>query len=106
MCFFSYFQYAVKTGKLLSLSEQQLVDCAWTPWNDPDTANLGCDGGYAAGAMQVHNYAFCEGSESVCMYDYHIAVSVGSESVCTYVMLLVNNPYTANLSGNAAGAVL
>jgi C1A family cysteine protease len=44
--------WAVKTGKLLSLSEQQLVDCAWTPWNDPDSANLGCDGGYAAAAMQ------------------------------------------------------
>jgi len=38
--------YFVKTGKLLSLSEQQLVDCAWTE------GNSACDGGEASGALQ------------------------------------------------------
>lgn len=43
--------YAVKTGKLLSISEQQFVDCAWSPWNNSASANLGCDGGFAAAAL-------------------------------------------------------
>jgi len=38
--------YFVKTGKLISLSEQQLVDCAWTE------GQSACDGGEASGAMQ------------------------------------------------------
>jgi len=38
--------FFVKTGKLLSLSEQQLVDCAWTE------GNSACDGGEASGALQ------------------------------------------------------
>jgi C1A family cysteine protease len=43
--------WAIKTGKLPSLSEQQLVDCAWVNWAK-ETQNLGCDGGFAAPAMQ------------------------------------------------------
>ncbi|PRP87432.1 counting factor associated protein [Planoprotostelium fungivorum] len=38
--------YFIKTGQLLSLSEQQLVDCAWTE------GNSACDGGEASGALQ------------------------------------------------------
>lgn len=34
--------WAKKTGKLLSLSEQQILDCAWY-----DQGNSGCDGGFA-----------------------------------------------------------
>lgn len=42
----------LKTGKLVSLSEQQIVDCAWGyEWSGP-SGNLGCDGGYASGAIQ------------------------------------------------------
>jgi len=41
--------YFAKTGKLVSLSEQQIVDCAWGTWV---TGNSGCDGGFAGPAMQ------------------------------------------------------
>eukprot|EP01116_Phalansterium_solitarium_P008750 TRINITY_DN22712_c0_g1_i1.p1 TRINITY_DN22712_c0_g1~~TRINITY_DN22712_c0_g1_i1.p1 ORF type:complete len:543 (+),score=146.50 TRINITY_DN22712_c0_g1_i1:426-2054(+) len=41
----------VKTGNLLSFSEQQIVDCAWANWGG-DGGNMGCDGGYAAPAIQ------------------------------------------------------
>jgi C1A family cysteine protease len=42
----------IKHGKLLRLSEQQIIDCAWGyEWSGPG-GNLGCDGGYAAGALQ------------------------------------------------------
>eukprot|EP01114_Cavostelium_apophysatum_P024795 TRINITY_DN984_c0_g1_i1.p2 TRINITY_DN984_c0_g1~~TRINITY_DN984_c0_g1_i1.p2 ORF type:complete len:542 (+),score=157.59 TRINITY_DN984_c0_g1_i1:213-1628(+) len=39
----------IKTGNLMSLSEQQLVDCAWGQWV---VGNSGCDGGFAGPAMQ------------------------------------------------------
>jgi hypothetical protein len=39
----------VKTGNLLSLSEQQLVDCSWGTWQ---SGNSGCDGGFAGPAFQ------------------------------------------------------
>lgn len=39
--------YAIKTGNLVSLSEQQILDCAWVPNGDS-----GCDGGFAEQAMQ------------------------------------------------------
>jgi len=38
--------WAIKTGKLLSLSEQQILDCAWF-----DGGNSGCDGGFAGEAF-------------------------------------------------------
>jgi len=37
---------AVKSGKLVGISEQQIVDCAW------DYPNQGCNGGFAAAAYQ------------------------------------------------------
>jgi len=59
--------WAVKFGHLPSLSEQQLVDCAWLDWAN-GTGNLGCDGGFAASTMQwvidnggmasEHNYKY------------------------------------------------
>lgn len=42
--------WAAKYGKLVSLSEQQIVDCAWT--DDLGQGDSGCDGGFAAPAMQ------------------------------------------------------
>jgi len=39
----------VKTGTLVSLAEQQLVDCAWGQWQN---GNNGCDGGFAGPALQ------------------------------------------------------
>jgi cathepsin L len=42
--------YAVKYGKLIAISEQQIVDCAWT--SDIGQGDSGCDGGFAAPAMQ------------------------------------------------------
>jgi len=42
--------YAAKYGALKSISEQQIVDCAWT--TDFGQGNSGCDGGFAAPAFQ------------------------------------------------------
>jgi len=44
-------RWFIKSGVLLSLAEQQIVDCAWLNWGGVG-GNMGCDGGYAAGAMQ------------------------------------------------------
>jgi len=41
--------YAIKYGKLVTLSPQQLVDCTWSGSN-PNYENFGCDGGFFAGA--------------------------------------------------------
>lgn len=38
--------WAIKTGQLLRLSEQQILDCAWY-----DNGNSGCDGGFAGEAF-------------------------------------------------------
>jgi len=52
--------HKIKTGKLLSFAEQQLVDCS--------TANHGCNGGNAGKAFTYYktNEAMSEGS-----YPYH-----------------------------------
>jgi len=43
--------WASKYGRLVSISEQQIVDCAWT--NAPDgQGDSACDGGFAAPAFQ------------------------------------------------------
>jgi C1A family cysteine protease len=39
--------YQIATGNLISLSEQQLVDCSWG-----EAGNQGCDGGFASGVYQ------------------------------------------------------
>jgi C1A family cysteine protease len=58
-------RYAIKTGTLFSLSEQQLVDCARGPnYGDSD----GCNGGEMYGAIQ---YATDFGMESEASYPYH-----------------------------------
>jgi cathepsin L len=41
----------IKHGELIELSEQQIVDCAWVTWGGSG-GNSGCDGGFAAPAMQ------------------------------------------------------
>jgi cathepsin L len=41
--------WAVKTGVLLPLSEQQIVDCAWVNWASMEDS--ACDGGFAAPAF-------------------------------------------------------
>jgi len=41
----------LKTKTLVSLSEQQIVDCAWVTWGG-EGGNSGCDGGFAAPAFQ------------------------------------------------------
>jgi len=42
--------FAAKYGKLMAISEQQIVDCAWT--SNIGQGDSGCDGGFAAPAMQ------------------------------------------------------
>jgi len=39
----------IASGNLVSLSEQQILDCSWGEWV---TGNSGCDGGFAGPAMQ------------------------------------------------------
>jgi len=41
--------WAIKTGNLVSLSEQQIVDCAWGTWS---SGNSGCDGGFSPAALE------------------------------------------------------
>jgi cathepsin L len=41
--------YFVQTGNLVSISEQQILDCAWGTWV---TGNSGCDGGFAPNAYE------------------------------------------------------
>eukprot|EP01094_Clydonella_sp_ATCC50884_P028884 TRINITY_DN8820_c0_g1_i5.p1 TRINITY_DN8820_c0_g1~~TRINITY_DN8820_c0_g1_i5.p1 ORF type:complete len:543 (-),score=133.95 TRINITY_DN8820_c0_g1_i5:33-1661(-) len=43
--------YQIKTGRLVSLSEQQIVDCAWG-YDFGQGPNMGCGGGFASGAFQ------------------------------------------------------
>jgi len=42
--------WSIKNGQLISLSEQQIVDCCWINW--PTEQTMGCNGGFAAPAYQ------------------------------------------------------
>jgi len=44
--------WKLKTGNLVSLSEQQIVDCCWMNWGTNGESTFGCNGGYAAPAFQ------------------------------------------------------
>ncbi|XP_020649935.3 procathepsin L [Pogona vitticeps] len=65
-----------KTGKLVPLSEQNLIDCSWK------VGNRGCHGGYITQAFEYvrengginseHDYPYVEKEESGCRYDPRI----------------------------------
>jgi KDEL-tailed cysteine endopeptidase len=65
---------AIEKGKLLSLSEQQLVDCA-----GGDYGNDGCGGGYMDSAMW---YVIDNGITDAATYPYsaHVLFTIDSES--------------------------
>jgi cathepsin L len=44
--------WKIKNNQLVSLSEQQIVDCAWINWGADGESTLGCNGGFAAPAYQ------------------------------------------------------
>jgi KDEL-tailed cysteine endopeptidase len=78
----------IKNGKLLSLSEQQLVDCAGGSYG-----NLGCNGGDMGTAFQyAHDYGMeseadypYQGVDQTCQYDKTkvVAKPAGSANVAT-----------------------
>eukprot|EP01116_Phalansterium_solitarium_P012569 TRINITY_DN28_c0_g1_i3.p1 TRINITY_DN28_c0_g1~~TRINITY_DN28_c0_g1_i3.p1 ORF type:complete len:348 (+),score=155.09 TRINITY_DN28_c0_g1_i3:54-1046(+) len=80
--------YAVTTGQLASLSEQQIIDCSWvSPYN-----NTGCDGGDTRSAMQYVIDA--KGLEADSIYPY-VDYNGGNKHPCKY-----NAPqHFANITG-------
>eukprot|EP01116_Phalansterium_solitarium_P012570 TRINITY_DN28_c0_g1_i4.p1 TRINITY_DN28_c0_g1~~TRINITY_DN28_c0_g1_i4.p1 ORF type:complete len:348 (+),score=134.56 TRINITY_DN28_c0_g1_i4:54-1046(+) len=82
--------YAVTTGQLASLSEQQIIDCSWvSPYN-----NTGCDGGDTRAALQyiIDN----QGIDSESSYPY-VDWDGGNRGKCRY------NP--AHKNANITGMV-
>jgi cathepsin L len=89
-------QWAIKTGLLLPLSEQQVVDCAWTKWASME--DDACDGGFAPPAFDwmVHNggvaledeyryimidgYCFADRKSSGVVVKGYVNVTSGSEA--------------------------
>jgi len=74
--------YGIKNKKLVSLSEQQLVDCAGGKYG-----NMGCNGGLMDNAFQ---YIMAKGIESESEYPY-----TAMDGTCMYA----NGEVEANLSG-------
>jgi cathepsin L len=69
-------QYAIKHSKLVSLSEEQLVDCSGS------FGNGGCGGGWPADAYDY--LASVNGSELETSYPYLFADTAGSAGTCMY----------------------
>ena len=65
--------WAIKTGTLLSFSEQQLVDCAW------DQGNLGCSGGWYYWAWD-----YLTNSGQMLESDYPYTSTYGVTGACQY----------------------
>jgi C1A family cysteine protease len=84
--------WAIKSGKLLSLSEQQLVDC-------DNEQNLGCNGGDMALAMQ---YTAKAGVETEASYPY-----AGVDQNCQYdsASAQVKNVGAENVPANSANSL-
>jgi len=83
--------HAIKSGKLLSFSEQQLVDC--------DPRNAGCDGGLQEDAFKYleKHYAYLEsdypykGRDKKCQYDDKAAKKSSGVKVDTWKAITPNN---------------
>jgi C1A family cysteine protease len=83
--------WAIKTGKLYSLSEQQLVDC--------DTQCYGCNGGVQAYAFQYYKsyYAHSEetysykAKEGTCKYNSYTPTDVKTKGWTGYTNVTANN---------------
>ncbi|KAF7279595.1 hypothetical protein GWI33_006990 [Rhynchophorus ferrugineus] len=90
--------YALKTGSLVSLSEQQLVDCA-------TDINYGCDGGYLE---QTFPYIISKGLQSESSYPYKGvdgSCKYSSSSVVTRVSSYVTIYSNEQQLKNAVGTV-
>ncbi|KAH3757571.1 senescence-specific cysteine protease SAG39 [Pelomyxa schiedti] len=101
----------ISTGTLISLSEQQLMDCSWA------FSNLGCDGGSASGAMDYviavggiqseEDYPFMEKDCPCITDDKKFVTSIsdvsrtftGSDSALQRV--LVSQPLAVAIDGSA-----
>jgi len=83
--------HKIKSGSLLSLSEQQLVDCS--------TANLGCNGGWPYKAI---TYAATHPLELESDYPYK-----GKDGTCAYVSSKgkVSSSSYSNVQANSATAM-
>ena len=83
--------HAITTGNLISLSEQQLVDCS-TPYG-----NMGCNGGMPIWAYEyvIHNEGIC--SESA----YPYTAKQGSCHSCTPVAQITDYVNVTSYSGYA-----
>ena len=85
--------HQVKTGELLSFSEQQLVDCAGTKYG-----NYGCNGGLQDNAYKYYEAGYnaelettygYTGKDGTCQYDESSTTSV---TVSSYVDVTPSNP--------------
>ncbi|EDO42751.1 predicted protein [Nematostella vectensis] len=102
-------QYAIKTGKLVSLSEQELVDC--------DTIDKGCEGGLPSNAYkQIEKLGGLEsesdypykGADSKCKFNKaEVKVTINSSVVISKdekeiaAWLAKNGPISIGINANA-----